>query len=650
MSTCRPLSPEEITSLEAAGCRAANWSQVEVGDGFDAARVRRASFSGEIRIGALDGAVTLTGGVQLPAEIVDATLVDCTLGDNVRICHIGGCLANYDIDSGAVVTDVGTMICKPGATFGNGVELETVNEGGGREIRIFSELSSQFAYIYTMHRYRAQLIEKLERIVDDCVGSARSDRGHVGTGAVVAHVGHIEDVAIGPYAEVHGPSELINGTILSEERAPAKVGSGVVAEDFIIGEGSSVDSGAVLGATFIGQGVKIGKQFSAENSLFFANCEGFHGEACSIFAGPYTVTHHKSTLLIAGMYSFYNAGSGTNQSNHMYKLGPVHQGLVQRGSKTGSFSYMLWPSVLGPFSVVIGKHLNNFDARDLPFSYITDEGGESYLTPGMNMHTVGTIRDGEKWPARDRREGTVKRDLINFEVFSPYLVGKMLKAEMIMQQLLDAVSREVEQVRYKGLMIKRLLLRTGTKTYRTAVDLYLNQKITQRAAAAMDEGLEAVRAALAEPAGAVYSEDWADLSGLLLAEDRMVQIEEQIESGELADAAAIQVAFEEAWKAYEADEWTWVRHAYAARTGKSVDALTLIEIREMQKARNKAEATSIKKVLADAEKEFDDIASTGFGQDGDREQRAVDFAAVRGSFAGNSFIKEMQERLAAVQN
>ena len=83
------------------------------------------------------------------------------------------------------------------------------------------------------------------------------------------------------------------------------------------------------------------KQFNHQNSVFFANSEGFHGEAVSIFAGPYTVTHHKSSLLIAGMFSFFNAGSGTNQSNHMYKLGPIHQGVVDRGSKTGSFSSSL---------------------------------------------------------------------------------------------------------------------------------------------------------------------------------------------------------------------------------------------------------------------------------------------------------------------
>jgi hypothetical protein len=122
----------------------------------------------------------------------------------------------------------------------------------------------------------------------------------------------------------------------------------VQAEDFIIGEGSTVDGGAIVSKSFVGQGCQIGKQFSSEGSAFFANCEGFHGEACSVFAGPYTVTHHKSTLLIAGMFSFYNAGSGTNQSNHLYKLGPLHEGKLERGCKTGSFSYMMWPCRVGP--------------------------------------------------------------------------------------------------------------------------------------------------------------------------------------------------------------------------------------------------------------------------------------------------------------
>src|SRR5690606_41712093 len=99
---------------------------------------------------------------------------------------------------------------------------------------------------------------------------------------------------------------------------------------FICSCGSIITDMSMVTNCFVGQGTVLGKQYSAETSVFFANCQGFHGEACSIFAGPYTVSHHKSTLLIAGYYSFLNAGSGSNQSNHMYKLGPIHQGVLEQ--------------------------------------------------------------------------------------------------------------------------------------------------------------------------------------------------------------------------------------------------------------------------------------------------------------------------------
>ena len=66
-----------------------------------------------------------------------------------------------------------------------------------------------------------------------------------------------------------------------------------------------------------------------------------------MFAGPYTVSHHRATLLIAGYFSFFNAGSGANQSNHMYKSGPVHQGVHLRGCKFGSDAYVLLPASTG---------------------------------------------------------------------------------------------------------------------------------------------------------------------------------------------------------------------------------------------------------------------------------------------------------------
>ena len=87
----------------------------------------------------------------------------------------------------------------------------------------------------------------------------------------------------------------------------------MIADDFIVCSGSHVADNTSLERCFVGQSCHLGHGYSASDSLFFSNCQEENGEACAIFAGPFTVTHHKSTLLIAGMFSFMNAGSGSNQ-------------------------------------------------------------------------------------------------------------------------------------------------------------------------------------------------------------------------------------------------------------------------------------------------------------------------------------------------
>ena len=92
-------------------------------------------------------------------------------------------------------------------------------------------------------------------------------RGVIGAGTAIRGVKTMLNVTVGPGAKIEGAAVLENGTILSEAKAPVTVGSGVVARDFIIAEGSSVTDGALLANTYVGQGCKIGKQFSAENCL-----------------------------------------------------------------------------------------------------------------------------------------------------------------------------------------------------------------------------------------------------------------------------------------------------------------------------------------------------------------------------------------------
>jgi NDP-sugar pyrophosphorylase family protein len=261
---------------------------------------------------------------------------------------------------------------------------------------IYDGLSAQTAYVMALYRHRPELISSLRDMIGSYVAGVSSSTGTIGADVTIVDSGYIKNVKVGDSCKIEGASRLKNGSINSNASAPVHVGVGVIGDDFIISSGSSVEDGVTFSRCFIGQACRLGHNYSATDSLFFANCQGENGEACSIFAGPFTVTHHKSTLLIAGMFSFMNAGSGSNQSNHMYKLGPIHQGIMERGAKTASDSYILWPAKVGAFSLVMGRHVSHQDTSDLPFSYLIEQQNVSYIMPGANLKSVGTIRDARK--------------------------------------------------------------------------------------------------------------------------------------------------------------------------------------------------------------------------------------------------------------
>jgi uncharacterized protein DUF4954/uncharacterized protein DUF6819 len=642
----KALTDSQIEQLKAQGCRAADWSAVSVADGFDAERVCDVTFEGTVKLGSLAGTTTGASGLERPCGIEEATLINCEVGDNVRIAHIGSHIANYSIGDGACIEDVGVLQTNPGATFGNGVEIEVLNEGGGREVKLFNEMSSQIAHLLCLHRYKPKFVEKLEAYVDQAIASVKSDTGKIGAGAKIAGVSRIVDVNIGAAATVWGASALVNGTVLSDPGAPTLIGDAVQADDFIICEATKVTQGAIVAKSYVGQGCQVGKQFSAEGSLFFANCEAFHGEACSIFAGPYTVTHHKSTLLIAGLFSFYNAGSATNQSNHMYKLGPVHEGKMERGCKTGSFSYMMWPCRVGPFSVVLGKHTRTFDLSDFPFSHIeAAHDGRCMVVPGLNLSTVGTVRDGAKWPTRDRRKDGFKRDRISFDVFSPLVVGRMINGHDRIKELMAKTDKSVDTVTISGAQVKRVLLRGGVKYYRSGIHTYLLEKVVARIEQSVQKGI-ALGEALAAASDAVYSEKWVDIGGQMMPIKRLETLYADVESGKTADADAFEKALDTIHASYDEDEWAWVRQAYKHVFEADLDALTTEGADKIADQLLTDQSKFLNLILIDAGKEFDTVTQVGFGQDGSADDVAADFEAVRGTFDNNKFVKQMRQAVA----
>ena len=648
----RDLTAAEIETLKSQGATAEDWSNVQVTDGFDPQRVRNAHFAGRTRIGATLGEIECDGGFLRPAGIYDATMKDCEVGCGTRIANVKRYIANYRIGDETLIENVDIIASAPDATFGNGVELEALNEGGGREFRLFEGLTSQWAYLEAAYRDRPQLAEKMQAMVTAEIESAAKRGAYIGGHVRVVDSGPIIDVCIADRASVCGAANLENGTVMSDADDATVIGNGVSASGFIAAPGARITGGAMLSDVFVGQATQIGKQFSAENSVFFANCEAFHGEACSIFAGPNTVTHHKSSLLIAGLFSFYNAGSGTNQSNHMYKLGPVHQGIVERGCKTGSFAYLLWPSHVGPFTVVMGKNAVSFDASRLPFSYISAESdGHTYLVPAMNLYTVGVVRDGIKWPDRDRRKGR-KRDLVHFGVYTPYSVQRMIDGQEELQTLIDETDRSVETCIYHGLHIKRLLLRNGRKYYETAINRYLLEKALDRfeKAAGNASSWADVLDRLRPSPDAVADTEWTDVCGMLVARERVNRLVEAIEAGEIDTMEKFARACEACYEAFEEDEWAYVVATYEKRTGAKLTEASPEDVARMADELEKVSTRATRMILADAEKEFGDSAKIGYGLNGGPDALEADFQAVRGTFDGNSFVRQMNDDLGNLQD
>jgi len=645
MKTYVKLTAIQIAALEAQSCRCDNWDDVNVSVDFNPKYVRNVNFSGQIRLGSFNKKFSLAGGIQKHSGIYHATLHNVVVGDDCMIEHIRNYIANYVIGDGTYIENVTDLITYGETSFGNGICVNVLNETGGREVYIHEHLSSHEAYIMALYRHNPELINSMKEMVDRYAASVTSTFGIIGNNVEILDAMHIVNVKIGDWAKINGASRLRNGTIVSKEEAPVRIGMNVIADDFIIESGSSVTDGVMISKCFIGQACALGHGYSASHSLFFSNCQGENGEACALFAGPYTVTHHKSTLLIAGLFSFMNAGSGSNQSNHMYKLGPIHQGILERGAKTASDSYIQLPAKIGAFSLVMGRHINNPDTTDLPFSYLIEQQGVTYIIPGVNLKSVGTIRDVKKWPERDKRTDPEKLDQINFNHLSPFTVQKMMAGVEILERLVEASGSRADNYYYKKSVIRNASLHKGLGYYRTAIAKFLGNSFISRISDKKIDTDQSLREAL-KPDSTTGEGRWLDISGLIAPSSEIDGVCAQIMSQDINSVIQLKERFVHINSNYYKYEWTWAYQAIQQFWKVDLSTITRKQAVDIVKQWKTAVVNLDKKIYEDASKEFELSSMTGFGADGDKLRRDEDFAAVRGgSFDENPFVKEVKDHI-----
>lgn len=574
MSVFRNLTPEEIAAVEASGTTAEAWPQISVSEDFTPSQLLQSR---------LEGYVEIASGARIVRS---------------RVC-------NYRIGEGALVESVTALECRHRSAFGNRVGVSTMNECGGRTVRIYDTMSAQIAYVMAVYRHRERTIDALEKMVGAYAEARSSETGEVGRNSRIVGARFIREVRIGDDVQIDGASALTNATVLGG----ARIGVDVKIYDSIVAEGAHIDNGVTLERCFVGESCIMDKGFTAAESLFFANSHCENGEAASIFAGPYTVSHHKSSLLIAGMFSFFNAGSGSNQSNHLFKSGAVHQAVHLRGCKFASSAYIMSPALEGAFTMVMGHHSFHHDTSIFPYSYLIEKEGRSVLMPGANLTSYGAVRDIEKWPARDRR--SLKRDVINFEEYNPYVTGAMLRAVDTLHRLEDQ-DPDAPIYTYNKVQIRSASLRRGITLYNKAIVAALGAMLARGASTEEHNG----------------GGRWIDLAGQYITRRETEAILDAVDRGELETLDAIDARFRLFFEHYDDYAHNWAERAYASILGRTPTAR---EIGEAVSAGENAHAAMRRTTDADRDRDCSLDMAVSYGLDGDtEEERRDDYLTVRG--------------------
>ncbi len=622
----RLLTEQEIDILENNGCSAEDWSRIKVGNGFLPENIQRTKFYGDIRLLGNNGTMLLDGVVATNCGVYDSVLHNCEIGKDSYIERVS-MLSNYNVSANCVIRNVQRVAVVGETSFGNGVEVSVMDETGGRKIPIFNRLSSVIAYMAAFYRYKSDILKIIQHLVADYVTSINTTQGFIGEGSHIEGCGNIINVRIGECAEVSQVTLLENGSVNSASYSPIVLRNGVIAKNFIISCGSIVENNAHIERCFIGESCKIANGFTAHDSLIFANSQLENGEACAIFAAPYTVSMHKSTLLIGGLFSFFNAGSGSNQSNHLYKLGPMHQGITERGVKLASGSYILWPAKIGAFSMVMGHHYNHPDTSEFPFSYLIEKGGQEYLLPGAALRSVGTHRDVRKWPKRDERKSTEPLDSISFEWLSPYTVDNCISACDTLLQIKEQFKPLHGYYTIDDIRIMADALEQGIALYGAAIDIFIGERVEKY-------GITAP--------GRV--EPWVDMAGLLAPQSEVEHFMALMRNDENLTISKLSKMVRSLHAGY--DEWCneWCSALIHTEYGPDVIPEELIH------RGAEAKIWLLKRVLNDAAKEFSPASTVGFGLDAESlDEVECDIENVRGSLEENPLVCSLLEEILTLE-
>ena len=105
--------------------------------------------------------------------------------------------------------------------------------------------------------------------------------------------------------------------------------------------------------------------------------------------------------------------------------------------------------------------------------------------------------------------------------------------------------------------------------------------------------------------------------------------------------------FERLHRNYYTYEWTWVYNHLEQFYGIKLEQITAADVVDIVEKWKEAVVGLDRQVYDDARKEFSLASMTGFGADGSRIEKELDFEQVRGDFESNPFVTAILDHIVA---
>ena len=476
----RHLTEDEIQILEKNGNRSESWDKVMVEPDFDANRIIRSSFMGEVYLPKFFGTLLLPGDVSFPTGIYDSLVHNCFIEN--ALVHKVAMLSNILVRSSAVVQNVGSIISSGKISYMIGNSMHVGNEMGGRKVAVFPEITMELVEAQLFHKPDPEVAAAFEEQLKTYREETAFPFGVVGKGAVVCNTNIIRNSWIGAHARIEGAEKIRNSVVLSSLEEPSHVYDSVILENSNVQKSVTIHTGAEVQGSVLMSRTTVACKAIVKSSIIAPCCHIEEGEVNSSYVGPMTQMHHHS-LLIAALWpeGCGNLGYGANVgSNHTGRM-PDQEVMPGQGMFFGLGVNIKFPANYreSPFTL-IATGLTTLPQRvKFPFSLIRPGDPQlvgvaprlNEIVPGWNYARNAYALDRNLYKYSLRGKGIVPAAF--YSIFSPDTVRYVYDAYQRLQvsAIRDIYTKEHIDGLGENFMRERIR-QQAIKTYREYMERY----------------------------------------------------------------------------------------------------------------------------------------------------------------------------------